>query len=338
MPQTRHIVVLGSLNTDLVTVTTRIPVGGETLTATSFSTGPGGKGLNQAVACARAAITSGGYKTINVVMLGATGTSNEDLLSDALHNTLKMEEIDGSGIVRIPGISSGTATILVEGKTGENRILVVPGANGQIDPSFLERPDFTSKLWGYANISEAALLILQLEIPLETVIEVIAQANTHGVPVLLNPAPAVKTLPKETLAQVDYLIVNETEAEIILSDHENLSGLKSGDDEWLQRVFKAFAKIGVKQLIVTLGARGACYSIPTPDDYEFVPAVKVPAECVIDTTAAGDTFVGTYAIELVKFKGQEINTKRAVERACKASALTVQRSGAVSSIPFGNEY
>ena len=291
MSRTHNIVVLESLNTDLVTVTPRIPVGGETITASSFSTGPGGKGLNQAVGCARAAITSDGDESIKVVMLGATGTSTDDQLSDALHSILQHEGIDGSGIVRIPNVSSGTATLLVEEHTGENRILVVPGANGKVDQSFLERLEFKSRLWGNTNTPRATLLVPQLEIPLETVVEVIAQAGTHGVPVLLNPAPAVKDIRKETLAQVDHLIVTETEAETILSGYENIKGPKTGDDEWLECVFKGFAKIGVEQLIVTLGAKGACYSASGANGYESIPAVKVPAGKLVDTTPAGDTFV-----------------------------------------------
>ena len=339
MAQSRRIVVLGSLNTDLVTVTSRIPVAGETFTAISFSTGPGGKGQNQAVGCARAATSAeSGEASIQVAMLGATGTSEHDQLSNALHATLKAEGIDASGIERIPHISSGTATILVEEQTGQNRILVVPGANGKVDISFLQKPIFKSKLWGDGDNPKASLLVLQLEIPLETVVEVISQAKSHGVPVLLNPAPATSNIPEEMLRHVDHLIVNETEAQILLSNDRQMSGLESASKDWLHQVFSSFAKIGVKNLVVTLGEKGACYTSSADQGYEFVAAVKVPVEEIVDTTAAGDTFVGVYAVEVVKSQGKELDFKKAIEQACKASALTIRKAGAIQSMPYGRDY
>ena len=339
MAQSRRIVVLGSLNTDLVTVTSRIPLAGETFTAISFSTGPGGKGQNQAVGCARAATNAeSGEAPIQVAMLGATGTSEHDQLSDALHATLKAEGIDASGIERIPHISSGTATILVEEQTGQNRILVVPGANGKVNASFLQKPIFKSKLWGDSKNPKASLLVLQLEIPLETVVEAISQAKSHGIPVLLNPAPAISNIPRETLRDVDHLIVNETEAQILLSNHDELVGLEITTKDWLHQVFLSFAKIGVKNLVVTLGEKGACYTSSSDQGYDLVSAIKVPAEDIVDTTAAGDTFVGVYAVEVVKSQGKELNLRKAIEQACKASALTVQKAGAIQSIPYGRDY
>jgi ribokinase len=297
-------------------------------------------------------------------MLGATGDPASDALAATLHNTLANEQIQHvSAIAQIPGTSSGTATILVDETTGQNRILVVPGANGLVDETLLAQPAWEEILWGTGDSSSsvggskkkaaADLLVLQLEIPLATVVLAIRRAKQHGVPVLLNPAPALPDIPLDVLAAVDHLVLNETEAEILVGhadgdgDGDGDGGrLHPGSTAWMDRIFQRFAQIGIQNVVVTLGAQGAAYSTARATGgsggggWEKVPAVAVPSEKVLDTTAAGDTWVGAYSVEVVRARarGVELDLGKAVARACAAAAMTVQRYGAIASIPFGDEY
>ena len=175
----KTITIIGSLNTDLVTVTPRVPSGGETLTATSFSTGPGGKGANQAVACCRLSRPSPGrpfpFPDVFVRMVGAVGA---DEFGPRLISGMKADGIDVSGIREVEGETTGVAVIIVEEASGENRILLNPGANHTLHPS-----NFTSP--SSLGISLPHLIILQLEIPLETVLQILKTAKEARVPVLL---------------------------------------------------------------------------------------------------------------------------------------------------------
>ncbi|PQE17922.1 ribokinase protein [Rutstroemia sp. NJR-2017a WRK4] len=325
----KTITVIGSLNTDLVTVTPRVPAGGETLTASSFSTGPGGKGANQAVACARlsrsnpatAKAASGSDSDIQVKMIGAVG---DDEFGPTLISSLQSSLIDTSSIKTIPHTSTGVAVILVESATGENRILFSPGANHTLQPSSFSTP---SSL-GTSPIP--SLLVLQLEIPLPTVLEILRTAHTAAIPVLLNPAPAVP-LPDDVYPCITHLILNESEAAILKG--VPIESVLADDFDW-RSVTAWFLEKGVRSVIVTLGAKGAIFAMR--DVYEHVPAEKNVK--VVDTTAAGDTFVGAYAVELVRNEREdEKGLLAAVAKACKAAARTVEKEGAQSAIPWADE-
>ncbi|KAL8667873.1 MAG: hypothetical protein Q9202_000338 [Teloschistes flavicans] len=307
------ITVIGSLNTDLVTRTSRFPQPGETVTSTSFSTGCGGKGANQAVACARSSRSKKAQPSINVKMIGAIG---EDFFGAQLLSSLKDDGIDVSGIRNVHGQSTGTANIIVEESTGENQILVIPGANHSLQPNmFQELPT-----------PRPALIVLQLEIPIDTAVQVVWAAKQQRIPVLLNPAPAVP-LPEDVYKGLDHLVMNEGEAAL-------LSQLERGDlgiEKHLGKVCDKFHSLGVLVVIITLGADGVFWS-----DGErmsgHVSAAKVKG--VVDTTAAGDTFVGAYAVEIVTGGGIVEN---AVIHANRAAAKTVEKEGAQSSIPWRDE-
>ncbi|KAK6604854.1 ribokinase [Botrytis cinerea] len=327
------ITVIGSLNTDLVTLTPRVPTGGETLTATSFSTGPGGKGANQAVACARLsrpnpASAPSHTSDVLVKMIGAVG---DDEFGPSLISSLKNSLIDTTSIQTIPAQSTGVAVILVESSSGENRILLSPGANHR--PSSLSTP-------------LPSLLVLQLEIPLETVLQILSLASSLSIPVLLNPAPAV-LLPDSAYPSITHLILNESEAAILTS--RSVSAVEDPSFDW-RIVTDEFLGRGVKTVIVTLGSKGAI--LATPQTYTHIPAesnIKV-----VDTTAAGDTFVGAYAVDLVRHtspsafsstasatqptdQDQDQILLSAVRKACKAAARTVEKEGAQSAIPWADE-
>ncbi|TVY41198.1 Ribokinase [Lachnellula subtilissima] len=242
----KTITIIGSLNTDLVTLTPRVPSGGETLTATSFSTGPGGKGANQAVACARLSRANPtAPSSITVRMLGSVGA---DEFGPEMISSLQSSLIDTSSITVAEGQSTGVAVILVEENTGENRILLSPGANHSLLPS-----SFTSL--SSLGVPKPDLVILQLEIPLETVLQIIKTAKGAGVDVLLNPAPAVK-LPEDVFKGLGHLIVNESEAAILTS--RSVADVEAEGFDW-DVVTSEFLSKGVKNVIVTLGSKGAFF-------------------------------------------------------------------------------
>ena len=292
----RSIVVIGSLNMDLVVQTQKAPAAGETRAASAFTTIPGGKGANQALAAARL----GGQ----VAMVGRVG---EDTFGAQLINGLTAEGIDASQVRRLPGVSSGVALIVVEA-SGENRILIVPGANGQLTPADVED---VSEL-----ISQAGCLVLQFEIPLPTVQHAIQKANQHNVPVLLNPAPAYP-LAAEWLERVDTLVLNEVESGM-------LTGLEVHDPHSAAAAARQLLRGRTRLVAVTLGAQGAV--AVTPRAALHIPAFQVK---VVDTTAAGDSFIGALAVALVR--GDDLPASLAYASA--AGALAVTRIGAQSSIP-----
>jgi ribokinase len=326
-----HIIsIIGSLNTDLVTTTPRVPSGGETLTASSFSTGPGGKGANQAVACARltrhkpsitvSGLPSASPSEVKVQMIGAVGS---DEFGPRLISRLEKDGIETSRIHVIDGQTTGVAVILVEELNGENRILLSPGANYNLQPE-----DFN--IVKSLGVDKPELVILQLEIPLETVFSIIRTAKKAGIAVLLNPAPAVE-LPTEVLEDIDHLIVNESEA-AILSGQDSAS-FNELDMDW-GLVTDEFLRKGVKNVVVTLGSKGA-YASKKIGGGVMVEATKVVK--AVDTTAAGDTFVGAYAVEAVRGHVDEWDMEGAVKWACRAAGRTVEKKGAQSAIPWASE-
>ncbi|KAE8446086.1 hypothetical protein EG329_012594 [Mollisiaceae sp. DMI_Dod_QoI] len=321
----KTITIIGSLNTDLVTLTPRVPSGGETLTATSFSTGPGGKGANQAVACARLLRPNpkGSIPSISseitVKMVGAVGA---DEFGPRLISGMKRDGIDTTGIKTVQGTSTGVAVILVEESSGENRILLSTGANHSHQASDFQTPESL-------GTPLPDLIILQLEIPLDTVLQILETAQKAGVDVLLNPAPAVK-LPDQVYPAITHLIVNESEAALLTG--RSVSAVEAPDFPW-HEVTSEFIQKGVKNVIVTLGAKGAFFASGAAGKRgQFVPAANVKK--VVDTTAAGDTFVGAYAVNVVR--GNE-DLGEVVRLACKAAGRTVEKKGAQSAIPWADE-
>jgi ribokinase len=325
----KTITIIGSLNTDLVTLTPRVPSGGETLTATSFSTGSGGKGANQAVASARLSSPkpianspiSPYSSDIKVCMVGAVGA---DEFGPALIQGLQADCISTEGVRLVPGQTTGVAVILVEEESGENRILLNPGANDTLQPG-----DFTSV--SSLGVPKPDLIIMQLEIPLPTVLQILKTANQAGVDVLLNPAPAVE-LPDDAYGAITHLVVNESEAAILTG--RKVEDVEGEGFDW-SVVTDEFLNRGVKNVVVTLGAKGAFFATTEQKEGRYVKAEKVKK--VVDTTAAGDTFVGAYAVNVVRKAGKQGVCEEDVKRACKAAGRTVEKKGAQSAIPWADE-
>jgi ribokinase len=291
------IVVIGSLNMDLVVNSPRMPKLGETLTGWGFLTCPGGKGSNQAVAAARL----GG----EVAMVGHVGA---DIFGDFLLKGLAADGVDHRAVERLPDAPTGTATIVVVG--GDNLIILDPGANGRLTPERIEASE--------PLIREADLLMLQLEIPLETVRRAIGIARRHGVKVMLDPAPAVP-LDQDLLRQVDIFKPNEHECQIA-------TGLKADTlPDALQAVTRLH-QTGIALPIVTLGPQGVVYY--SGEDQKAVHVPACPARAV-DTTAAGDSFSGALAVGLTS--GMAV--RQAIEFASRAAAVTISRPGAQPSLP-----
>ncbi len=258
------ILVIGSINMDLVVRTPRVPERGETISGDAFHTFPGGKGANQAVAAARQGAV--------VAMAGCVGA---DAFGAALRDTLHRDGVDTAHVLVDAGVPTGVALVVLE-ESGDNRILVVAGANGLVSPALVDSagPAFDG----------AQALVLQLEVPLPAVQHAATRARTHDIPVILNAAPA-RPLPADLLALVDYLVVNEVEVAM-------LAGQAPGRPAESAAALRAQ---GVSHVVVTLGAGGATYyGEGTPI---IVPAFHVP---VLDTTAAGDAFVGAFAVALVE--------------------------------------
>ncbi|MFF2728537.1 ribokinase [Streptomyces sp. NPDC058008] len=287
------ITVLGSTNMDLVAYVARAPGRGETVTGREFRTVPGGKGANQAVAAARA----GG----EVVMIGAVGT---DEYGSALRTNLEHAGVDTELLHTVAG-PSGTAHIVVDDE-GSNAIVVVPGANGTVTglgPG--ER----------AAVAAGGLLLLQLELPLAAVTEAARTAKARGVRTILTPSP-VQPLPAGLLDAVDLIVPNEHEAAALTGYEEP----------------HAAARILLRQVpevLITLGRKGCLYAARGGEPVLF-PAPEVIA---VDTTGAGDTFVGTLAVAL----GEGRPVPEAVAWASSAAALCVQRAGASTSMPYRSE-
>lgn len=311
-----EILIIGSLNKDLVTRTPRIPSAGETLTATAFDTGSGGKGANQAVACSRLSRYRDVTKPVyaNVKMIGAVG---EDSFGHDLQSGLNSNSIDTSGVVVRKGEQTGIAVIIVEEENGENRILVLPNANYTLKPK-----DFDS-----LPLPLPELIVLQLEIPLDTVLRIIQLAKEKKVEVLLNPAPALE-LPNEVYRGLSHLVLNETEAAILSKSDEKLDLYQSG---------RKFLELGVQNIVITLGGRGAFFC--SSSDGQISEVIQAEKVKVVDTTAAGDTFVGAYAVKVAQHKGDRtpFDLRSAVSWANEAAKLTVQQEGAQNSIPWLDE-
>ena len=292
------IYVLGSINMDMVARVPRMPVGGETLTADKYYVNPGGKGANQAVAIAKL----GG----KVAMIGKVGS---DETGDALKNNLKAMGVDESMVTRAD-VPSGIAMIIVEG--GENRIILYKGANHSVTKADVDE--------GLKNAKPGDALVMQLEIPLETVTYAAAVAKQKGMLVLLNPAPAVP-LGEELLKNVDIIAPNETETEI-------LTGVGLDSDVHIALAVKKLYQLGVKRVIITMGSRGSIVA-----EGQTITPVEPRKVKAVDTTSAVDTFVGATVLRYLD--GDTLED--AARFASVASSITVTREGAAQSIPTLDE-
>lgn len=295
----KKIVVVGSINMDLVTICERAPRAGETLLGKKFMQIPGGKGANQAVAL--------GKLNSSIFMLGKVGKEG---MGDILLNSMEKNGVDISN-VEYCDEATGIAKIIVE-DNGQNRILVVPGANYEVDTFYIDKH--------LDVIKNSDILVTQLEIPIETVRYSLKKAKELGKITILNPAPAVK-LDEEIILNSDYIIPNETELEI-------LSGIAVTDEKSLVEAATILLDKGVKGLIVTLGSQG-CMFINKTERKKF-SAYKVKA---IDTTAAGDSFIGGFINGLAN----GLSFDEAINRGTKVAAIAVTRFGAQTSIPNFDE-
>lgn len=296
----KKIFVLGSTNTDMVIADRKLPAPGETISGGRFMMNPGGKGANQAVAVARLAAKRGAC-----VFVAKVG---DDLFGRDAAARFRAEGIDARLVVdrRNP---SGTALILVDAK-GQNVISVALGANGTLSPA-----DVKPRL---KDLKGAAALLMQLETPISTVLAAAKAAKAAGVMVVLNPAPAAK-LPKELYPLIDWITPNETEAEL-------LTGVKVKDAKSAQLAVDALKRKGVKNVAITMGAKG----VYCGNCRRLYPAKKVKA---VDCVAAGDTFNGAFVVALAEGK----SCRDAIAFAQKASAISVTRPGAQSSVPRRRE-
>jgi len=295
------IVVLGSINMDLVVRAPRLPLAGETLTGRTFFTAPGGKGANQAVACARLGASTR--------MIGRVG---DDVFGPALRDGLQGYGVKVTDVLVQPGAPSGVALIAV-GDAAENHIIVVPGANGAVGADDLARLEAALD---QATSGPVCLVLLQLEVPLETVIAAARLARQRGVTVLLDPAPA-RPLPSELYAVTDILTPNESEAALLV-------GFPVDSQETVARAALVLLERGARHVIVKLGSKGAFWTDGASS--EFFPAFRVEA---VDTVAAGDAFNGGLATAL--HEGRPL--REAIRWGLAVGALSVTQSGAQPSMP-----
>ncbi|MBQ8531154.1 MAG: ribokinase [Parabacteroides sp.] len=296
----QQILVVGSTNTDMVIKAAHLPRPGETILGGTFFMNPGGKGANQAVAIARLGAP--------VTFICKTGT---DIFGHQSQQLFEAEGINTSYVFSDPQNPSGVALISVDDKA-ENCIVVASGANANLTPEDLKKAE--------EAIDQCDIVLLQLEIPMETVEYVAKIASEKGKKVILNPAPA-QPLSAELLSHLYLITPNETEAEMI-------SGVKITDEVSANEAAQVLSEKGVQNVIITLGSKGAL--VYSNGESEVVPAYKVNA---IDTTAAGDVFNGALTVALSE--GRDL--KEASRFGCKASAISVTRSGAQSSAPYRNE-
>lgn len=299
----KSIVVVGSVNLDLVCRGKRIPAPGETVTGTEFQTFHGGKGANQAVAIGRL-----GYPVSMVAKVG------DDEFGGRLREGLRAANVDVDAVGTAKATASGVALITVDAQ-GQNSITVVPGANGKLLPQDLDKV--------LPRLRSAGIILAQLEVPLETVEHLSEIAERYGVPLMLDPAPA-RPLSRRLLKRVTYLTPNETEASA-------LCGTASGDltPQNAQEYAEKLLKSGAANVVIKMGGRGA-YVATTDGVRMRVPSFKVR---VVDSTAAGDAFNGGLAVALMR--GMEVG--EAVRFAAAVGAVSVTRAGAQPAMPTARD-
>ena len=301
MAKRPRIAVVGSANVDLTTFTDEFPRPGETLFAPSFDLGFGGKGANQAVAARLC-----GAEVFMVARVGS------DLFGPATIANFQRLGIDAEHVKIVEGVASGVAPIFVE-KSGQNRILVVKGANDRLLPADVDAAT--------PILRQADCIVLQFEIPLPTVYHTIRFARQHAIRCILNPAPG-QPVDMAHLAGLDYFVPNESEAETI-------TGQPVKDLEDAKRCAAGFLNAGIQRVIITLGANGAL--LARDEGMEHVPAFKVKT---VDSTGAGDAFIGSFAV----FLGEGLDERQAVTKANLYAALSTTRVGTQKSFSDRAKY
>lgn len=295
------IAVIGSCMVDVTSYIDQIPVAGETREVKGFHLGCGGKGANQAIAAAKLGM--------DVFMLAKIG---DDIFGEMTFKNFQLYNVNTKHIKAVKEVSNGIATIIVD-CFSQNRILINKGAN-----SFLVSADITNAA---EDIKQCDLLILQLEINLSTVYAAIEFAVEHHIPVLLNPAPAVKKLDVAMACKCDFFVPNETELGI-------LTGLPVNSEKEIEKAALSLVDRGFKNVIVTMGSRGSLWI--TKNCCEHVPAYSVDA---VDTTGAGDAFIGCFADTYLKTK----DILKSMKRAAAFAAMSVMKHGAQTSYPTADE-
>jgi ribokinase len=297
-----QVTVVGSLNMDLVASAPRMPKPGETLAGHAFAQVPGGKGGNQAVAAARL-----GAK---VAMLGCVGA---DANGAQLREGLLAEGIDCAALETSSDAPTGVALIIVD-DSSQNSIVIIAGSNGEVTPETVARHEDA--------LAQADVVMCQLETPLDAVRAALAAAQRLGKTVILNPAPATGPLPADWFSLIDYLIPNELEASM-------LTGLPVSSAEEAIAAAGALRRAGARNVIVTIGAQGVVAALGDAEPLHFdAPRVKA-----VDTTAAGDTFIGGLAAQLA----EGVAVADAIRFAQRAASISVTRAGAQPSIPLRGE-
>jgi ribokinase len=294
MAKRPRIAVIGSANIDLTTFTDQFPKPGETLFAPKFDLGFGGKGANQAVAARLC-----GAEVFMVARVGS------DLFGPATIENFRKQGIDATHVKQVEGLSSGVAPIFVE-RNGQNRILVVKGANDALKPADVDAAAETLKT--------ADCIVLQFEIPVETVYYAVWFARKHGIRCIVNPAPA-QPVDMAALKDLDYFVPNETEAETI-------TGSAVKDVEDAKKCAEKLVGGGIRRVIITLGAKGSL--LASREGSEHVPPFAVKS---IDSTGAGDAFIGSFAV----FLGEGVAEKEAVRRANLYAGLSTTGVGTQKS-------
>ena len=298
VPQTPlQVLVVGSINMDLVVRSEHLPAPGETLIGRSLSEIPGGKGANQAVGAARLGA--------DVSLIGRLG---DDGFGDTLRSRLSVEGVRLEGVLRTRNCCSGVAMIGVE-DSGQNCITVVPGANGRLTPEDVQ---------GQAEeFDRADVLLLQLEVPMATVLTAIKLASTHNLLTILDPAPAILNAPAELL-NVDVVCPNETEAAL-------LTGIEITTTDSAHRAAEKLQQLGARQVMITLGDRGAVFR----DASGTSGSVEPFSVTAVDTTAAGDAFAAAMGLRLA----EGASLQEAARFACAAGAVAASRKGAQPGMP-----
>lgn len=289
------ILVIGSLNADLVVRSPRFPQPGETISGSDLLTIPGGKGANQAVAAAR--------QDVNVAMVGRVGKDN---FAPFLIENLNSNHVNALHVAQ-DNVATGTAIIVVD-ENGQNSIVLSPGANGKVDSQDVD------------SAPDAKILLLQFEIPMDSVLHAAKRYKAKGTTVILNPAPA-RHIPDELLAAIDILVPNESELSL-------LTNMQVTDVKSAELAAKEILKHGVKTVIVTLGSKGTL--VVTSSQVTQVDTYKVN---VVDTTAAGDAFIGGFASAILSKKSLE----ESVRYGCACGALATTKLGAQPSLPTKEE-
>ncbi len=295
------VAVIGSANMDLVTMTPRMPRIGETLEARTFFTGFGGKGANQAVAAARLGA--------DVLMVAKIG---DDMFGSEMKRNFEENGVDARFVETVSGCPTGVATISVD-DAGNNCIMIVKGANGELSPEDISR--------AAPSLRGSGMMLLQLEIPVETVYSAIDLARREGIPVLLNPAPAMK-LEQTYLRMVDFLAPNETELEMI-------TGMPATTPEEALLAARHLVGLGVPAVITTLGARGSLYV--DAEGHFFAEPLPVKP---VDSTGAGDAFIGGFAFHYLKSG----DVREAMNMANRYAAVSTLRAGTQASFLGMDEF